>query len=225
MNKKWLIPLFGLSLLTAVVLSGVLLISHPSIWNPMHQNLMEKDFKERQKNSDKLIEILFKDAEKITEGLWNKTPYTEISRDLRLKRMNEKEIAHYEDVRRLLGTAKYATAACLIIALLGFVIVGWRKVWNASIASFLLLGFIAGVWMFIYWRGLFRALHWLIFQDDSWILDKTSYSIGLFPHKVWQTAGGVVAVYVFIILIAGVVLQALTKRYEKDGNKDSYRDS
>lgn len=212
MNKKWLIPFFGLSLLMAVVLSGVLLISHPSVWNPMHQQVMGKDFKERQKLSDNVVEILFADAEKIAGGLWNETPYTEISKSLQFKRMNDKEIYHYQDVRELLGTAKWVTGIALLVAIFGFFYVGWRKVWNASIASFVLLGVIAGVWMLIYWRGLFRALHWVIFQDDSWILPSGSYSLGLFPHRVWQTAGGMIAAYVLIILLVGVVIQVLVKK-------------
>jgi len=212
MRSKWLIPFFGLSLLIAVVLSGVLLISHPTVWNPMHQQVMGKDFKERQKLDDRVVEILFADAEKIAGGLWNETPYTEISKGLKFKRMNKKEIYHYQDVRELLGTAKWTAGVALLIALFGFIYAGWRKVWNASIASFILLGVIAGVWMAIYWRGLFRALHWVIFQDDSWILPSGSYSLGLFPHRVWQTAGGMIAAYVFIILAAGLLIQLLRKK-------------
>ncbi len=212
MNKKWLIPIFGLLLLTGVVLGGVLLISHPSVWNPMHQKVMEKDFKERQKLGDRVTDILFDDAKKISGGLWNDNPYSEISSSLKFKRMNEKEIYHYEDVRGLLTAAKWVSVIALLLAVIGFFMVGWRKVWNASIASFVSLGAVAGVWMLIYWRGLFRALHWVIFQDDSWILPNKSYSLGLFPHKVWQTAGGMIAAYVLIILALGVIIQKLTKR-------------
>lgn len=212
MNKKWLIPVFGLALLIAVVVSGVLVISHPSVWNTMHHKVMQKDFKERQKLGDKTIEILFEDAEKISGGLWNEIPYAEISRSLKFKKMNEKEIYHYEDVRELLVTAKWTTVGALMIALIGCLFVGWRKVWNASIGSFLLLGIIAGIWMMIYWRGLFRALHWVIFRDDSWILPDKSYSLGLFPHKVWQTAGGMIAIYVMVILVVGFVVQRMAKK-------------
>ena len=116
-------------------------------------------------------------------------------------------MSHYEDVRHLLNTAKWSTVACLLVSCIGFVLVGWRKVWNAGIAWFLFLGMIAGVWMAIYWRGLFRALHWIIFQDDSWILPDRSYSLGLFPHKVWQMAGGLIAAYVFVLLILGLIVQ------------------
>jgi len=129
-------------------------------------------------------------------------------------KMNEKEVYHYEDVRGLIQTAKWTTGGSLILALLGFYLVGWRKVWNSSIASFLVLGAIAGIWMAIYWRGLFRALHWVIFQDDSWILPSKSYSLGLFPHKVWQVAGGAIAAYILIILISGLILGQVTKKRE-----------
>lgn len=215
MNRRYLIPVFGLALLFAVVLSGVLLISHPSVWNPMHKHVMDDDFQVRQNLKPQLVEMLFDDAEKISGGLWNETPYTEISANLKFRKMNQKELHHYEDVRSLIQIAKWAIGASLLIAIIGFFLVGWRKVWNASVASFVLLGVVAGVWMAIYWRGLFRALHWVIFQDDSWILPSKSYSLGLFPHKVWQMAGGMIAAYVFLILGIGVMIQVLRKSSRK----------
>ena len=178
----------------------------------MYEKVMKKDFTERQKLGDLFTKLLLADAEKISGALWTDTSYTDISKSLKYKRMNEKEIYHYEDVRELLTTAKWLSAVALMMTLMGFHTVGWRKVWNASLASFLLLGAIAGVWMLIYWRGLFRALHWLVFQDDSWILPTGSYSLGLFPHKVWQTAGNMIAAYIFIILAVGLAIQVIRRK-------------
>ena len=190
-KKKCLIPVFGVSLLFLIVLSSVVLVSHPVVWEKIHRPVMK----------DKLKEIHFEDANRITGGLWSDEPYTEISSNLNYwKKMNEKEIAHYEDVRSLLGIARVVIIVCAILTVLGFVIFGWKKVWLSSLASFILLGVIAGVWMMIHWHSLFKALHWAIFWDDSWKLSGKSYSLGLFPHKVWQQAGGVIAGLVFIPL-------------------------
>ena len=189
--KKWLIPIFGLSLLLLIVLGSVVLVSHPVVWEKIHRPVMK----------EKLKEIHFEDANRITAGLWNSEPYKEISQNLNYwKKMNEKEIAHYEDVRNLLGTARVVIIVCALSAVIGFLIFGWKKIWLSSLASFILLGVIAGFWMMIHWHSLFKALHWVIFWDDSWKLPAKSYSLALFPHSVWQQAGGVIAVLIFIPL-------------------------
>ncbi len=151
------------------------------------------------------------DTDAIVGGLWSDESYASISSRLKFMPLCEKEIHHYEDVRRLLGTAKVSAVVSLLLAFVGFYLVGWRKVWNAAFASFILLGLIAGVWMWIHWRSLFRALHWMIFQDSSWILPRNCYSMALFPHKVWQLAGGIIALSVFIVLALGLLVQAIQK--------------
>ncbi len=115
--------------------------------------------------------------------------------------MNKKEIYHYGDVRSLLGKARIVVGVCAGLVIVGFMWIGWRNVWKSAFASFVLLGIILGVWMLIDWHSLFKSLHWVIFLDDSWKLPNTSYSLALFPHSVWQMAGGVIGGMVLIPLL------------------------
>lgn len=196
-GKRWMIPFYGLALVLLLVLGSVLVVSYPVVWEKIHRSAM----------GDKLKEVHFEDANRITGGLWTEEPYEEISGGLKFMRMNEMEVAHYEDVRGLLGTARVVLGVSFLVVLVGGVLVGWRRVWGAGFASFILLGLIAGVWMMIHWHSLFRALHWVIFMDDSWILPARSYSLGLFPHKVWQDAGGVIAVMVLVPLLVPIFIR------------------
>lgn len=198
-GKRWLIPFYGLALVLLLVLGSVLVVSHPSLWEQVHRSAME----------DKLKEVHYEDANRITGGLWTEEPYAEISKGLKFMRMNAQEVAHYEDVRGLLGTARVVLVVSAGVVLLGVILVGWRRVWSSGFASFVLLGLVAGVWMMIHWHSLFKALHWVIFMDDSWKLPNRSYSLGLFPHKVWQQAGGVIGLLVFVPLLIPVFLRKL----------------
>ena len=196
-GKRWMIPLYGLALVFSLVLGSVLVVSHPMVWEKIHRNAM----------GDKLKEKHYDDANRITGGLWTQEPYQEISDSLIHMKMNPKEVAHYGDVRSLINTAKVVLAVCIVLVLLGCVMVGWRRVWGSGFASFVLLAIIAGVWMLINWHSLFKALHWAIFMDDSWKLPNNSYSLGLFPHKVWQHAGGVIGVLVLIPLLVPIFIR------------------
>ena len=197
-----MIPFYGLALVLVLVLGSVLVVSHPVVWEKIHRNAM----------GDALKEVHYENANKITGGLWSKEPYEDIAGDLTRYTMNQKEVSHYEDVRGLISTAKIVLAVCVVIVLIGCMLVGWRRVWGSGFASFVLLAIIAGVWMLIHWHSLFRALHWVIFMDDSWILPSNSYSLYLFPHKVWQHAGGVIGVLVLIPLLIPVFIRKLGSR-------------
>jgi len=196
-GSRWMIPFYGLALVLFLVLGSVLLVSYPAVWEKVHRNAM----------GENLREVHYADANKITGGLWTEQPYQEVSDGLRFLRMNEKEVAHYEDVRDLLGTARVVIVVCLGVVVLGFILVGWRRVWRSGFASFVLLGVIAGIWMMIDWHSLFKALHWVIFMDDSWKLPNRSYSLALFPHKVWQDAGGLIGVFVLVPLLIPVFIR------------------
>ncbi len=204
-KSRWKIPFFGLALMLGVVLGATLLVSYPTVWNPMHRYVMEDKIAEQNVTSEQL-EAVFSDAENISGGLWNETPYQEITDDLKFRRLNAKEVSHYEDVRELMNLAKIVTASCLGLALFGFIIVGWRNVLRAGFASFVLLGVIFGTWMLINWHSLFKSLHWIVFQDASWKLPNGSYSLGLFPHEMWQFTGGMIGGIVGIVLVAGFIL-------------------
>lgn len=205
-SKKWMIPFCGLALLFLLLLGSVVLVSHPTVWEKVHRSAMKESLHEGH----------YENANKITGGLWTTEPYEEISQGLKRYRMNEKEIAHYEDVRSLLGAARIVIVVCAVIVLLGCMIVGWKKIWLSGFAVFVLLGVIAGVWMMIHWHSLFKALHWAIFWDDSWKLPNKSYSLGLFPHKVWQLAGGAIAGMVCIPLVFPVIGVTIARLRKKD---------
>ncbi len=204
-KKKWMIPFCGLALLFLLLLGSVMITSHPVVWEKVHRSAM----------GETLIERHYENANKITGGLWTEEPYEEISQSMIRYRMNKKEIAHYEDVRGLLATARTVIVVCAVIVLLGCMIVGWKKIWLSGLAIFILLGVIAGIWMMIHWHSLFKALHWAIFWDDSWKLPARSYSLCLFPHKVWQLAGGVIAGMVCIPLVLPVIGAAVVGMKKK----------
>lgn len=192
-----MIPFYGLALVFSLVLGSVLVVSHPLVWEKIHRDAM----------GDRLKEKHYADANRITGGLWTSEPYEKISNSLAHKKMNQKEVVHYEDVRDLIGAAKMVLVVCAVTVLVGFVMVGWRRVWGSGFASFVLLAMMAGVWMMINWHSLFKALHWVIFMDDSWKLPNNSYSLGLFPHRVWQHAGGVIGVLVLIPLLIPIFIR------------------
>lgn len=196
-GMRWSIPVYGLSLVLLLVLGSVLVVSHPMVWEKVHRSAMK----------EKLKEVHYEDANRITGGLWTEEPYEEISDSLKYRKMNEKEIYHYEDVRGLLGTARVVVIVCSVLVFMGCIWAGWRTIWYAAFAIFALLGIILGIWMFIDWHSLFKSLHWVIFMDDSWKLPNTSYSLGLFPHKVWQLAGGVIGGMVLIPLLVPIILR------------------
>lgn len=186
-----MISIYGLALVILLVLGSVLMVSHPVVWEKVHRSAMQ----------EKLKEVHYQDANRITGGLWTQESYEKISDSLKVRKMNKKEINHYEDVRSLLGKARIVVGVCAGVVFIGFMWAGWRRVWNSGFIIFVLLGIILGVWMLIDWHSLFKSLHWVIFLDDSWKLPNRSYSLGLFPHAVWQLAGGVIGGLVMIFLL------------------------
>jgi len=211
-SKRWLILVYGLALLLLMLLGSILVTAYPPVWEKIHRSAMQDSLREKH----------YVDANKITSGLWSAEPYEEISESLSYwKKMNEKEIAHYEDVRDLLGVARVVLVVCAAIVLLGCFLAGWKKVWLSGFASFVLLGIIAGIWMMIHWHSLFKALHWAIFWDDSWKLPLKSYSLGLFPHKVWQQAGGVVAILISVPLLVPILGSFLRSKMRKPVIKEN----
>jgi uncharacterized membrane protein len=190
-GRNWMISIYGLALVILLVLGSVLMVSHPVVWEKVHRSAMK----------EKLKEVHYQDANRITGGLWTQESYEKISDSLKVRKMNKKEINHYEDVRSLLGKARIVVGVCAGVVFIGFMWAGWRRVWNSGFIIFVLLGIILGVWMLIDWHSLFKSLHWVIFLDDSWKLPNRSYSLGLFPHAVWQLAGGVIGGLVMIFLL------------------------
>ena len=196
-GNKWTSSFYGLALVLLLVLGSVLVVSYPVVWEKIHRSAMK----------EKLKEVHYQDANRITGGLWTQEPYQEISDSLKFRKMNEKEIYHYGDVRSLLGKARIVVGICAVLVIIGFMRLGWLTVWKSGFLSFILLGVVLGVWMMIDWHSLFKSLHWVIFLDDSWKLPNTSYSLGLFPHSVWQMAGGVISGLVLILLLVPILFR------------------
>lgn len=196
-GKSWMTPFCGVALVLLLVLGSVLVVSHPVVWEKVHRSAMK----------EKLKEVHYQDASKITGGLWTQEPYQEISDGLKFRKMNQKEIHHYGDVRSLLGKARIVVVVCTVLVIIGSILLGWTRIWYSAFAIFALLGVIIGVWMMIDWHSLFKSLHWVIFLDDSWKLPTRSYSLGLFPHAVWQLAGGVIGGLVLILLLIPILFR------------------
>lgn len=190
-----LIPLFGF---LAVLSATILIVSTPPVWAPIYQSVMNENLEKKYPAfSDKVIE----DAVTISDGLWSNKSYQEINQSLHFKVLKKKEMAHFEDVRSLLRLLIYPLSAGVLLLFIWSFILKNKIRWYLSLIYCLSLCGSLSLWGLINWRHMFRTLHWWIFQNDSWILPKKSYSLTLYPYSVWQTAAVVVVSLVFFILV------------------------
>jgi integral membrane protein (TIGR01906 family) len=109
---------------------------------------------------------------------------------------NDREVAHMEDVQKLMQLVfRVGQAAALFLLIFlaifvlwqrdaGFVALGRLALWGSGL-TILLLVIVAGLSFFDF-SELFTRVHELSFQNDLWILDpRTDYLLMLFPEGFW----------------------------------------
>lgn len=168
---------FGpLAILLLVLSAAVLFIASPAVWQWYYQA------------PEKLGDHGYHDGVKIARHLWDSTPYTEVSAQLKGGRLGPREITHYEDLQVKFSqlTQLFWLSALLALPVLFFKNTRrflWLSLsWLAGIIT------IGAVWALCDWRHFFHTLHWWIFQNDSWKLPWGCYSLQLYPYPVWKGA-------------------------------------
>lgn len=196
--------LFPVFLNATILLLLCVAISIPPVWDAAYRNTMETKLFAYPKGAEYL-----EDSRKISAGLWSGESYATINKGLKAYFLVPVEQKHYEDVRALLRRALVLSAVLLAILLFARKRVEWREVWTWAMALYLALAAAFSIWSVISFRHLFRTLHWWIFQDNSWIMPKGSYSLFLYPHAVWKVAGAFVIVGCFLSLLGGLLISRI----------------
>jgi len=165
-------------MLLLVIGSSVLLVASPPVWGLVYEAPESAPIYAQQ------------DAELIALNLWTEKSYEKVSDELKGGQLITKEVDHYEDLQ-----VKFEQLVWLVILSAIFVVIVFcqqkksaSKVIGLSLAWLLVIGLLGWGWSLYNWRQMFRTLHWWIFQDDSWILPWSSYSLKLFPYYVWKTS-------------------------------------
>lgn len=201
---RFLLPTVAIATLLSAI---ILLITTPLIWQKIYRNSMPENMHYKLKS----------DAFTISDAYWQKRSYEEVNKSLHLPLLKEREIYHFEDVRkkiRSLIIPFILGVGCLIFFHFKKIYASWLWIWLQLFVISLTLG----IWGGVNWRNMFRTLHWAIFWDDSWILPKHCYSLKLFPYAVWQKAGVVLLAslisFLFLInLFSFIRRRALEKKY------------
>lgn len=182
-----------LLLLLFLLLAGATMVAQPMIFKGLYSYSMKDQ------------PTLIGDGMKIAEGLSGNRSYEKINKTLSNGSIGEREIYHFEDIRKKLRTARaLAVASCVALLMIGVACAArWLRVVRMSLLWFGSIAVVATVWSVIHFRHFFRSLHWWIFQDDTWILPHGCYSLKLYPYAVWQTIGAVVLIGVLLLLLLG----------------------
>ena len=191
--------------LNAALLSALcVLISAPPVWNMAYRHTMAAKLMAYPKGAEYL-----EDSKRISEGRWSRDGYETINKSLKAYFLLPVEQKHYEDVRGLLHLALAVSLLLIAILWLAQKLVEWRGVWAWALGVYVALAATFGIWSMISFRHLFRTLHWWIFQDNSWIMPKGSYSLFLYPHAIWKVAVAFVMAGCFLSLLGGMVIARL----------------
>ncbi|MFC4992948.1 DUF1461 domain-containing protein [Rubritalea tangerina] len=173
----WELVLSPIALLVAILGGALLVVASPLVWSCL--------FEAPEGISDYAQE----DGELIAYHLWTEKPYSEVSEELKGMALIPREIAHYEDLQEKFQELIKVVGLGALVGLAGvFLSRRPRRVLLSSLLWLVGGAGAAGVWSLIDWRGMFRSFHWWIFQDDSWILPWSSYSLKLYQYSVWKSA-------------------------------------
>ncbi len=205
-----------LLLVFLILCSLSVIVSLPPVWHPVYRHTMEEGMQEYVASK-----LLMEDALLISDSLWGNESYEDVGGKLKNHVLNDEEKAHFGDVRWLLRKAAGAAIVLLLALAIFRKRFRWRTVWGHALLMYLGILVTCGIWSAISWRSLFRGLHWVIFMNDSWILPISSYSLFLFPHKLWQFAGGLVLGGTLVILLAGFLLSLCFSRKGKTEPEES----
>jgi len=132
---------------------------------------------------------------------------------------NEREISHMDDVKLVYDQLTSAALLAFVVgaaAAWGLTKVADRaSIWGAVsdgnlLTLCLLIGM--GAWMLVGFDAFFTAFHGVFFEGGSWLFLYTDTLIRLFPIKLWQDAGMLIAV---IVGVAAFVLALLCRALQK----------
>lgn len=149
------------------------------------------------------------DAGLIVRWLDSREPGVWLNSHLKKGALRPKEIAHFEDVRRVLRRGRILMACSWVaLGVLGLVAqMKSKEIRAAQERVFILTGAILGLGLFFAlwdWRVLFAWLHQPFFGPTSWRMPRAAYSLALYPERFWQVMS--FAVIAGTILIGAVVL-------------------
>jgi integral membrane protein (TIGR01906 family) len=119
-------------------------------------------------------------------------------------------VSHLDDVRDVVTGAGVVTLV-LVVALLGWGVLRWRRGDRAIVASALRYAGLAVlaaaplsvVVAWVDFSTLFARFHALFFEGDTWLFPAGELLIELFPEPFWMTAG---ATWAGLVLLGGGLL-------------------
>ncbi|MGB9724235.1 MAG: TIGR01906 family membrane protein [Chloroflexia bacterium] len=124
-----------------------------------------------------------------------------------------KELAHMEDVKRVLWALWGTGAASALLALGGTVALAVRPHTRRRAPAALLGGSLltmglvaaAGLLMLLGWPTFFTGFHEILFAPGSWTFSRSDTLLRLYPERFWQDLGGVLVgcILAGALLIAG----------------------
>lgn len=186
-----------ISVQCALLLLGVYLVSQPAVFDFIYDQAV--DFEGER----------YEDGIAVARALSGEDSFELVSQRLNGGTMGPREIYHFEDVREKLRMASLLLGGSVLI--LGLIIwkvpVHWMRVMKASVLIYVITGLIAAVWAVMNFRSFFRTLHWWVFQDDTWILPNSCYSLKLYPYAVWKWLGGLIlgGSFIALLVITGII--------------------
>ena len=205
----WFWLLSPLALLTAVLGSALLLTASPLIWPKLYTAPADVSIHAQE------------DGETIAKNLWTTTPYKEVSRSLKGRRLINDEIHHYDDLQIKFRELKNLVIITSLIAAIALYSRKRLPVTYLSLAWLVLLSLIGTLWALIAWRHFFQTLHWWIFQDDSWLLPWGCYSLDIFPYLVWKKSMVFMVGYSLLVYIC--IIASSQRIQSRKKRKDAQR--
>ena len=134
------------------------------------------------------------------------------------------EIAHFEDVRRLVHRLPSVLAGWLLGG--GLFALWTRPTWKtwhqAHKHALMTLGCLAAitvVYALLDWHAFFGLLHKLLFPTNSYIFPRHAYSLQLFPGAFWRAAGILCLAVPTAVLIALGAFPAVARMRTGGQNK------
>ncbi|MGJ8672128.1 DUF1461 domain-containing protein [Rubritalea sp.] len=192
-----------LSMLVMLLGGSLLVVASPVLWSEVYEA------------PSTVGQYAQEDGELIAAHLWTDRSYDDVSSELQGGRLVQREVVHYEDLQEKFSHLKLVVLFSALITFASFAFKERNRIVIASVSWLVGIAAVGGIWSMYNWRGMFRALHWWIFQDDSWILPWRCYSLRLYPYSVWKEAMVWMVVlsltgYVAIWLFARVVSRKLS---------------
>jgi uncharacterized protein DUF1461 len=134
----------------------------------------------------------------------------------------EEEIAHFEDVRRVVVVLLAAWVAGLV--LIGAVAARVRdrslvrRGLGAGARLTLALVAATSLLMLVSFQAFFEGFHWIFFEGDTWRLPERGTARSLYPDAFWAHVGGAMAL---LVLAQAVALLAALRPRARSRDQDA----